>query len=118
MDIDWTQIRATVARIENALSKAKKTVEETDADIVQGWPEVARRELEAAFPNWRREYGSDWTHDFLEKKIGRENYRLLRGSRKYRIAPDAYRALGLAQKPLEAKPARAAEDRPEETRRG
>ena len=96
MDIDWTQIRNALARIEGELSKAQKVIDTTEADLVRDWPEVRREELEAAFPNWRKDYGPDWVHDFLEKRIGRENFRIRRGSRKYRISPEAYRALNLA----------------------
>lgn len=96
MDIDWTQIRGAIARIEQELAKAQKVVDSTDAELIRDWPEIRREELEAAFPNWRTEYGSDWTRDFLEKRIGRQNYRSRRGSRKYRIAPEVARALNLA----------------------
>ena len=99
MDIDWTQIRSALARIENELSKAQKLIESTDADLVRDWPEIKREELEAAFPNWQTEYGPNWVHDFLEKRIGRENFRARRGSRKYRISPEACRALNLGAKP-------------------
>lgn len=98
MDIDWTQIRSALARIGNELSKAQKVIDTTDADFVRDWPEVNREDLETAFPNWQVEYGPNWAHDFLEKKIGRENFRARRGSRKYRISPEAYRALNLGAK--------------------
>ena len=39
-----------------------------------------------------------WTYrDFLEKKFGRENFRLRRGSRRYRIEPECWKALELAR---------------------
>lgn len=95
MDIDWTQIRGAIKRIENELSKAEKVIERTDADLVRNWQEVRREELEAAFPNWRTEFGPNWGRDFMEKKVGKANYRVRPGSRKYRIAPEAFRALNL-----------------------
>ena len=95
MDIDWTQIRGAIKRIEVELSKAEKVIERTDADLVRDWPEVRRQELEAAFPNWRTEFGPNWVRDFMAKKIGKANYRVRPGSRKYRIAPEAFRALNL-----------------------
>jgi hypothetical protein len=107
MDIDWTQIRGALSRIEEELSRAKKVIDSTDEDLVRDWPEVRRQDLEAAFPNWREEYGPNWVHDFLEKRIGRENFRIRKGSRKYRISPEAYRALNLGikvQAPESTKP--------------
>jgi hypothetical protein len=100
MDIDWTQIRSTIKRIEEQLSKAQKVIDTTEADLVRGWPEVGRAELEAAFPDWRREFGPNWRRDFLEGKIGKGNFVLRPGGRKYRISPAVYRALNLgAPKP-------------------
>jgi hypothetical protein len=87
MDIDWTQIRGALSRIERQLAKAHQVIESSDAEAVRDWPEVSREELEAAFPRWREEYGSSWTRDFLDKRFGRENYRARPGCRTYRIAP-------------------------------
>jgi hypothetical protein len=99
MDIDWTQIRGAMARIEQELKKAQKAVDSTDAELVRDWPEVRRADLEAAFPRWRTEYGSDWTRDFMEKRIGRPNYRFQRTTKTYRIAPAVMRALNLGAPP-------------------
>jgi hypothetical protein len=96
MDIDWTKIRETVKRIERELSKADERASRADADVVRDWPLVRREDLEAAFPDWRRDFGPDWRRDFLGKRIGRENYRFIRGTREYRIAPDVFRGLGLS----------------------
>src|SRR5687768_7724212 len=95
MDIDWTKIRETMKRIEGELSKAEERTARTDAEVVRDWPRIRREELEAAFPDWRRECGPDWSRDFLKKRIGRANYRLCRGTREYRIAPEVFRALNL-----------------------
>jgi len=95
MDIDWTKIRETVKRIERELSKADERASRADADVVRDWPRVRREDLEAAFPDWRRDFGPDWSRDFLRKRIGRENYRFCRASREYRIAPDVFRGLAL-----------------------
>ena len=95
MEIDWTQIRGALARIENELSKAERLIKQTD--VGNEWPEVSRSELEAAFPQWRLEYGNNWIRDFMEKKIGRENYRIRRGSSKYRISPECLKTLHIQQ---------------------
>ncbi len=110
MDIDWTQIRGAIARIEQQLARAQKVVETTESEIVRDWPEVRREDLEAAFPNWRAEYGSDWTHDFMEKKIGRLNYRFRRGSKTYRISPEVFRTLNLGGEAASRDRAPAEED--------
>ena len=96
MDIDWTKIRETVKRIERELSKADERASRADADVVRDWPRVRREDLEAAFPDWRRDFGPDWSRDFLRKRIGRENYRFCRATREYRIAPDVFRGLALS----------------------
>lgn len=93
MEIDWAQIRGALARIEGALAKARDVIKSSDEEAVRDWPEVTREELEAAFPDWRREYGSHWTRDFMEKRFGRGNYRARPGSRRYRIAPEVFRGL-------------------------
>jgi hypothetical protein len=98
MDIDWTQIRGALSKIEKQLSKAQDVIKASDEATTQDWPEISRDELEAAFPNWRKEYGNNWVRDFLEKKLGRENYRSRRGSRRYRIAPECWEALDLARR--------------------
>jgi len=98
MDIDWTQIRGALSRIERQLSKAREVIKASDAETVRDWPEVTREELEAAFPNWRAECGNNWVRDFMEKKIGKTNYRIRRGTRKYRISPECWRALNLGDR--------------------
>jgi hypothetical protein len=103
MDIDWTNIRAALSRIEKQLSRAREVIDVTDEETSRGWPEVSRAELQSAFPNWQVEYGKDWMHDFMEKRIGRENFRIRKGNRKYRIAPECYKTLRPAMEgaPLE-----------------
>ena len=91
METDWAQIRKTLSRIQRELDKANRVIEATD--VANDWPEVTRDQLEAAFPRWREECGSNWHHDFMEKKIGRKSYRTRRGSKTYRIDPEALRAL-------------------------
>ena len=93
MDRDWARIRSALARIENELSKAQKVIDATD--VANEWPQVTREELQAAFPRWREEYGSNWIRGFMKKRIGKENYRARRGSKKYRIAPEVLEALHL-----------------------
>lgn len=97
MDIDWTRIRGTLARIEHQLSRANEVIESSDAEAFRDWPEVSRKELEDAFPDWRRQYGNNWIRDFMDQRIGRENYRARRGSRKYRIAPECWKSLNIIQ---------------------
>jgi len=97
MDIDWTQVRETLKRIERELSKTEAVVAKTDAEVVHDWPQVRKADLEAAYPQWRRDYGPSWSRDFLDKVIGHSNYRWLPGARKYRIAPEVYRALNLGR---------------------
>jgi hypothetical protein len=86
MDIDWLKIREAVKRIDQQLAAAEKVIEETD--VTRSWPEVTRKQLEAACPNWREELGHDWHRDFLDKRIGKLNYRIKPGSHKYRVAPE------------------------------
>lgn len=93
MNIDWTQIRGAIKRIESELAKAQQVIEDTD--VSHTWPEVSRKELESLFPAWREEYGSNWMRDFMERKIGKGNFRVRRGSSRYRIAPDVCQTLGL-----------------------
>lgn len=93
MDIDWANIRKAVSRIENELARAEKVIKATD--VRDEWPEVSRDELQAAFPNWRQEFGNDWNRGFLQKRIGKANYRARPGSSRYRIAPDVLRSLNL-----------------------
>ncbi len=93
MDIDWAKIRGALARIEKELARARDVIDASDREAVRDWPEVTREELEAAFPNWRAEFGSHWTRDFMDKRFGRRNYRARPGSRRYRIAPEVYREL-------------------------
>jgi hypothetical protein len=91
MNIDWAKIRETVKRIDQQLAATEKVLAERD--VANDWPEVTRRRLEEAFPRWREEFGKDWRRDFLEKKIGKGNYRAKPGSRKYRIDPEVLAAL-------------------------
>ena len=98
MDIDWTQIKGALSRIEKQLSKARQVIRSSDDEAFRDWPEVTREELQAAFPNWRAECGEDWLHDFMEKRIGRQNYRARQGSRKYRISPECWKALDLGHR--------------------
>lgn len=93
MDFDWVKIRETVKRIDQQLAAARKVIDEKD--VANDWPEVTRRRLEEAFPRWREEFGKDWRRDFLEKKIGKGNYRSRPGSHKYRIAPEVLAALAI-----------------------
>jgi hypothetical protein len=93
MNIDWTQIRGAIKRIESELAKAERVIEDTD--VSHAWPEVSRRQLESLFPTWRQEYGSNWMRDFMERRIGKGNFRVRRGSSRYRIAPEVFRTLGL-----------------------
>ena len=96
MDIDWTQIRGALSRIEKQLSKAQEVIKTSDKETVRDWPEVTRDQLQAAFPNWQAEYGKDWIHDFMEKRIGRQNFRIRPGNRRYRIAPECWKTLKLS----------------------
>lgn len=95
MDIDWTQVRQTLKRIEGELSKAEAAAAKTDAEVVQDWPEVRKSDLEAACPDWRQKYGPSWSRDFLDQFLGHRNYRWRPGARKYRIAPEVFAALKL-----------------------
>ncbi|MBI4604906.1 MAG: hypothetical protein HY721_23340 [Planctomycetes bacterium] len=94
MEIDWANIRGALSRIERELAKAQEVIEATD--VRNEWPEVTRKQLQAAFPDWRKAHGNDWIHDFMDKVIGRENYRSRPGSPRYRIAPKVLEALHLA----------------------
>lgn len=85
MDIDWTKIRAAVARIEKDLAKVEKVIDETD--VRKEWPEVTRAELQAACPNWREEFGDDWSRGFLQHRIGKGNYLTCPGGGRYHISP-------------------------------
>jgi hypothetical protein len=100
MDIDWAKIRSTLERIERQLARANEVIDRTD--VANEWPEVSRDELQAAFPNWREEYGNDWIRDFMEKKIGRANYRAKRGSKQYRISPQVLKELPVAPRAEES----------------
>lgn len=95
MDIDWTKIRGALSRIEDQLSKAQEVIRSSDEETSRDWPEVTRDQLQSAFPNWEEDYGRDWIHDFMEKRIGRENFRIRPGNRRYRIAPECWKALRL-----------------------
>lgn len=95
MDIDWAGIRGALKRIEKELARAREVIQASDQEAVRDWPEVTRDQLEAAFPNWRAEFGSHWTRDFMDKRFGRANYRARPGSRRYRIAPEVFRELFL-----------------------
>ncbi len=98
MEIDWTQIRGALSRIDAQLSKARRVIRETDADEVLGWPEFTRAELEAAVPDWRQLFGDDWRKDFLHNGIGSDKYRVRHGGRRYRIHPEALKALGIEKR--------------------
>lgn len=93
MDIDWTGIRATLSRIEKQLSRAREVIDVSDEEAFRDWPEVTRAELQSAFPKWQEEYGKDWMRDFMEKRIGREHFRIRKGNRKYRISPERWQTL-------------------------
>jgi hypothetical protein len=112
MDIDWTQVRNALKRIESRLAEAQEAIERTDA--ANDWPEVSRSELEAAFPRWREEYGRNWMRDFMEKRIGAGNYRTRRGSRKYRIAPEVLAGLPVGPRDPEPSSAPTQKSDPEE----
>ena len=90
MAIDWSEIRSTLARIEEKLQAANKAL---DA-VAEDWPLVTRAQLEAALPSWRKEFGSNWSRDVMERRIGQENFRLQRG-RGYRVAPEVLAKLGI-----------------------
>ena len=94
MDIDWVQIRGALSRIERELSKARDVIETSDDTVASDWPEVGREDLEAAFPDWRKECRHSFK-EFLERRIGADNYRVRRGNRTYRISPECLRALNL-----------------------
>ena len=53
----------------------------------------SRQELETAFPDWRSQYGSSFSRDFMEKRFGRENYRVRKGGRSYRISPESWASI-------------------------
>ena len=97
MDIDWTSIRGTLARVEQQLSRAREVIRSSDAEAFRDWPEVTRKELEFAYPDWRTQYGNNWIRDFMDQRIGKENYRIRQGSRKYRIAPECWQSLNLTR---------------------
>lgn len=93
MDIDWTQIRGAIHRIERQLSRAREVIKTSDEEALRDWPEVTKDDLQAAYPRWESEYGKDWMHGFMEKRIGRENFRVRPGGGRYRIAPRCWEAL-------------------------
>ena len=90
MAIDWSEIRSTLARIEEKLEAANKALD----SVAEEWPVVTRAQLESAMPHWRDECGSNWARDVMQNRIGRENYRVQRG-RGYRVAPEVLATLGV-----------------------